>query len=173
HCTGRVEVKHQGQWGTVCDISWDLEDAAVVCRQLGCGSALEVPTDAYFGPGSGPIWMSHVGCNGSESALSDCTHRGPGQHNCYHDWDAGVICSGTWGGTSPSSSSCSFGAGNSPQTLPHGSVSKGAAELRLADGDSDCAGRVEVKLQGQWGTVCPYSWDLKDAAVVCRQLGCG
>ncbi|KAF1533014.1 Scavenger receptor cysteine-rich domain-containing group B protein, partial [Eudyptula minor] len=91
-CSGRVEVLHDGEWDTVCDDSWSLMDAEVVCREVGCGRALSAQFGAAFGQGLGPIWLDEVTCAGTEAALSLCQARSWGSHNCNHREDAGVEC---------------------------------------------------------------------------------
>uniref|UniRef100_A0A8C8SB08 Uncharacterized protein n=1 Tax=Pelusios castaneus TaxID=367368 RepID=A0A8C8SB08_9SAUR len=93
-CAGRVEIMYNSAWGTVCDDSWDLNDAAVVCRQLDCGDPISAPGGAHFGQGSGPILLDDVNCGGGESALTQCTLKPWGEHNCGHGEDASVVCTG-------------------------------------------------------------------------------
>ncbi|XP_072338925.1 scavenger receptor cysteine-rich domain-containing protein DMBT1-like [Scyliorhinus torazame] len=93
-CSGRVEILSNNRWGTVCDDSWDLVDANVVCRQRWCGSALSASGGAAFGQGEGVIWLDEVKCTGNESFLSDCPSSSSARPDCDHKEDAAVICSG-------------------------------------------------------------------------------
>ncbi|XP_063090352.1 scavenger receptor cysteine-rich domain-containing group B protein isoform X5 [Cavia porcellus] len=167
-CRGRLEVLHSGSWGSVCDDDWDVVDANVVCRQLGCGLALPVPRPLAFGQGRGPILLDNVECRGQEMALSECGSRGWGVHNCFHYEDVAVLCNEFLPTQPPTRKMLT---GRAPPTTPQNG--RGEGSVRLIGGAGPCQGRVEILHSGVWGTVCDDDWGLPDAAVVCRQLGCG
>ena len=81
-------------------------------------------------------------CTGTESNLNQCRSTGPST-SCNHRNDAGVIC------------------------IP----SAYAIPVRLSNGTASSNGRVEINVNGRWGVICDFGWDIRDATVVCRQLG--
>ncbi|NXB12548.1 MARCO protein, partial [Cnemophilus loriae] len=86
---GRVEIFHEGSWGTICDDGWTTREATVVCRMLGFNRAV---TSFTAPAGTGQIWLDDLNCSGSEITIMDCSKRDWGAHNCNHSEDAGVEC---------------------------------------------------------------------------------
>ncbi|XP_072166897.1 CD5 antigen-like [Diadema setosum] len=141
---GRVEVYHSSQWATVCGDSWDLEDAHVVCRQLGFPEALATIPRVFFGEGNSSQTIVTVSCSGYESGLLECSYSENTDIRCGHYEDAGVVCS-------------------------DGVDVEG--KLRFAGGSTPREGRVEIYHGGEWGTICDDYWLPKEGMVACRQLG--
>ncbi|KAM9168746.1 scavenger receptor cysteine-rich type 1 protein M130-like [Mergus octosetaceus] len=142
-CEGRVEVEVLGTWGMLCASRWDLSDAHVLCRHLGCGFAESIPGGGHFGRGTGPVWRDSFHCDGTEAHLGQCPVTALGASPCSQENVAAVICSA--------------------RPMP----------LRLVGGGSRCDGRVEVFQHGTWGRILDEQWDMQEASVVCRQLQCG
>ena len=90
-----MEVQYNGIWGTVCDYRWDLQDAQVVCNQLGFGRAVAAEHNSFYGEGYGQIWLYNLNCIGNERTIGNCLHSGWGSYSyyCRHGDDAGVKCS--------------------------------------------------------------------------------
>ncbi|XP_049334466.1 antigen WC1.1 isoform X7 [Astyanax mexicanus] len=263
-CSGRVEVLHGESWFTVCDADFNQQDAEVVCRELGCGSPVEILGAAAFGRGEGPVWSEELQCRGNESQIHFCPKSSSLKHNCSHDNDVGLVCSeykeirltegcegnlevfynGTWGNvcnngmdvetmglicrelncgrfkteratkarveSAPNwlddvkcrkhdstlfhcpSSSWSQNNCDRSSEVTHITCSGEKKQLafenlqkfflfpnqdympiRLRGGEEICSGRLEVYHNAEWGSVCADLWDIRDAQVVCRQLGCG
>lgn len=86
---GRVEVFYNGQWGTVCDDSFDTVDGTVICKMLGYQRA----ATTYRPPsGTGRIWLDELRCTGTETDIFKCPHAGMGSNDCQHTEDVGVSC---------------------------------------------------------------------------------
>ena len=88
---GKVELRYQKEWGTVCDDSWGKVDADVICRMLGYKGAV---TYIWYIEGETPrrMLLDDVGCSGNENSIADCTHDGWWTSNCNNKENAGVVC---------------------------------------------------------------------------------
>ncbi|CAG6008566.1 unnamed protein product [Menidia menidia] len=116
-CSGRLEVRSEQSWSSVCAKDFDRRDAEVVCREVGCGPPLALE-GAPYGEVGAPMGATEFHCEGQESGLRDYS-------------------------------------------------------VRLVNGADRCSGRLEVKSEQSWSSVCAKDFDRRDAEVVCREVGCG
>jgi len=101
---GRIEVYHEGQWGTVCDDYFQRDDANMVCQAVGYAQAAaifgEIGSTSFnqvnvhgFGDNADPqpIFWDDVDCTNA-ATLAQCVNRGYSVENCVHNEDAATVC---------------------------------------------------------------------------------
>ncbi|XP_071095519.1 uncharacterized protein [Haliotis cracherodii] len=146
HNYGRVEMSVGGVWGTVCDRYFDNREAGVFCRQMGYKDGYAIP-NAFYGQGSGPMWLSGLQCDGSEPSLHSCPHSGFNSEvvsgfsfwSCQsHRDDVSVLC---------------------------------VDNVRVNSGLNASMGAVEVYANNKWNAVCDSGFDANAARVTCRTMG--
>nr|XP_034333598.1 deleted in malignant brain tumors 1 protein-like isoform X2 [Crassostrea gigas] len=139
---GRVEVYESGGWGSVCSSEWDTMDASVVCKVMGFKYGVVI-TSGLFGLGGGPVQMTNVSCDGSESSIFGCLYNRTKE--CPTNQTAGVVCTNA-----------------NPLRLVNGRTE---AEGRVEIYTENSRGR------GEWRTVSDRNWGNSEAHAVCQILG--
>ncbi|XP_055780226.1 scavenger receptor cysteine-rich type 1 protein M130-like [Salvelinus fontinalis] len=91
-CSGRVEVKSNQSWASVCEADFDRQDAEVVCGELGCGAPAALQGGLYGG-GEGQTWDKEFQCKGNESLLLDCDTSDRENNTCLPGNAVGLTCS--------------------------------------------------------------------------------
>ncbi|XP_033097912.1 uncharacterized protein LOC117101906 [Anneissia japonica] len=139
---GTLKVWRYSKWYYVCHRYWNIDEARVVCRQLGF-------------PDNAPVTLSndetvhsnryfdnyYISCQSTETHLSQCS-RSYGHHSYYNCHYAVVTCSNITTST-----------------------------FRLAGGSSANKGRVELWSGYSWVPITTSTWTSAEAKVICRQLG--
>ena len=96
--TGRVHVFYNGVWGVMSRYGLDMNDAKVVCRELGYEYAIRAfRVYYYYHFYFSRFCLNDVICTGKEQRFSDCSYgRWTNSYYCWHFYDlAGVECSST------------------------------------------------------------------------------
>jgi len=92
---GRLEVYHNGIWGTVCSRGFSDAAARVACHSLGFAHKGQAVNSSIYGVGRRMIWLDvTAGCDGTERHIGECSHRGWGVRECGHHEDLAVSCVG-------------------------------------------------------------------------------
>ncbi|KAL4227453.1 CD5 molecule-like [Mactra antiquata] len=140
---GRVEVRHSGIWGQICNNVWDEAAANVTCKQLGRGFIGGIS----FGPAvttkEMPTWLVSVACTGKESSLENCNFTQWGEPLFFACSPAYVLC-----------------------------YKSSGVQLDIVDGTIPSTGRVQITYDGVPGSICATEeWTDNDAFLVCQMKG--
>ncbi|KAK3606288.1 hypothetical protein CHS0354_037964 [Potamilus streckersoni] len=140
---GSVQINYYSNQGYLCSEEFGDKEAAVICRQNGYRHGLAYKEITF--DMLSIRWLRGLGCNGNETSIQQCANLRFGQiYSCAWDTVAAVFCTDD--------------------------ESKLKIDVRLTNG-TDTAGRVEVFLGGQWGSICANNLTQNEADVICHQLG--
>ncbi|XP_060570455.1 uncharacterized protein LOC132728801 [Ruditapes philippinarum] len=191
---GRVEVKHLGQWGVICDDDWDDRDAAVICNMLGYKGRTFIHyalyilacTSSQYSCSNGLCLEASSVCDGICHCNPHCEdENGDGEYNCrttqlhvvngnvtgsgrveiIRNGLKGTVCDDDWDNNDATVVCKTFGY-RYGKAVTEGAYGEGTGAIWLDD--VQCTGLEESVLnceKSNWGvTDCSHA---EDAGVIC------
>lgn len=171
---GTVGIYHNGEWGTICDDSWQYRDADVICRQLGFERSYRTYYRAFYGQGPGPIFVDGINCPRDAESVLDCEpckSQRWGKGDCDKREDAGVDCLRKVP-RKPLKMDVRLSC---PGCAQFGTCTTCAKKRHPSPTDCSVQSTVEgivfANYNDEWRPVSGEGWDEKDSQVVCGELG--
>ncbi|CAG2190740.1 PRSS12 [Mytilus edulis] len=144
---GRVEILHNNIWGTMNDYWYGMREQMCCAKLWGIRKNGGVPKFESIAPGQGPIWIDFIKCPLDANDLEDCEFE--------------------WVKTKKDVGRGLFG----PALIKCRTEPVEEYEINLFGGNSNNDGQLLVKYENTWLKVSPERFEIRNVAVVCRQLG--
>ena len=164
---GRLELRNEGKWGTICANNLVNTAAIIICKEIGYkeGKFLNPSPEKgrkfcanyegmnYCGAQPSDILFSNLQCQGNEESIMQCYRIMADKTFCNHDYDTLIEC------TNKSEDEV-------------GNFQSGTLRIIDVSGNPSPTGigRLEI-LKGNWGTVCSTKFINTSARIACKQMG--
>ncbi|XP_060565389.1 scavenger receptor cysteine-rich type 1 protein M130-like [Ruditapes philippinarum] len=194
---GRVEVKIADGWGTVCSRFIGRYDADTLCKSMDLKFTHFFPNSSVYGQGTGDIYIGVIGCSAANTHINQCSFLPPERYFCSHSYDISLVCTPCGKVTIQFSSFDSFNGtvltakcdfGYQPETITFDCLENGTwlqndkcsskysypleiSDMKLVNRYGHHEGRVEIQVDGIWGTICSNNFTIAEATVICQMIG--
>lgn len=161
---GRLEVRLNGKWGTVCTLRNNDESARRICKDLGfregkwVSQAGQVSCQNFNGQNlcgseNYKSFFSDINCTTNDASFSGCSKKEANKNECPHINDAIISCTNK-----------SFESGDN---TPNGALR--LENVKINSGST--IGRLEYYNLSKYLPVCSNGFTPESAIVACRQMG--
>ncbi len=164
---GRLDIRIEGKWGSICSIGNTMESASVICKNLGYkGGEWKTPSNQsgrdfcrsfkgfdYCGAEMSKIHFSKIECTNTDNHINTCNKEFANMKECSHGFDAIINCLNE----------------NYETELP---VPVGVVRLAgLVKEKEEIRGRLEMFNEQKFSSICDLGFNNESANIACKQMG--
>lgn len=162
---GRLEIRINGKWGTICNKDNNPYSAKRICKDLGYNDGKWLGRDYergfckrfkgqnYCGSDNLKSFYNSLACDTSHNNFNSCTKKDANINDCPHELDSIISCTST--------------AYDGADLTPNGTI-KLVKTIKTQD---NIIGRLEAYNNGSYNPICKNGFSTESASVACKQMG--